>query len=158
MKYRLSLLLILFSLANCTQNFISYVKTPNSDDRNSLAEYMLLSVGLIEPSNIDRTIPDINTNYTPGILQARDIKLAQNFNTLEISKYTPFSVYVNTKNYLVANPYYASEGIVYQAEESTPTQGKFVFISGEKSGQLKIRLYTPDGTLQSESTWYIEII
>ncbi len=155
MKY--ILLLLIISLANCTQNFISYIKTPHFEGKNISAESLLLSVGLIDPVYVDHTYSFPVAEYPTGTLVQKSSRLAQNYNTIQVPQHTHFEISVNTRNHLIANPYYASEGIIYQADKSTPNQGKFIFVSGEKSGQLKIRIYTPEGILQSESTWYVEV-
>ncbi|MGL4677514.1 MAG: hypothetical protein ACRCWI_07605 [Brevinema sp.] len=157
MKYQPLLLSSIILFSNCTQNLISYVKTPYILDKISV-EQALEKVGLIRSISSNDKAPIPMTNYQTGILIEDTPRLQQQFNTLQVTKNSDFQITINTKNYLIVTPYYASPGIVYQADKSAPKQGKFQFISGEQSGQIKIRIYTPQGILQSESIWYIEVI
>ena len=152
----LSLVGILFLLTNCTQNFVSYIKTPSKTSFISLEE-MLLEVGMINPPNITSKDPVVNTEYSTGILAEKRHTLQQSFHTKQVIKNSTFTVTNNTKNYLFASPYYSSPGIIYQADQSAPKQGELIFTILDRSGQIKIRLYSPEGVLQSEETWFIEV-
>ncbi|MGL5955896.1 MAG: hypothetical protein ACRC0X_04745 [Brevinema sp.] len=155
MKYLILLSMILLSA--CTQNLISYIKTPYSLDKISL-ERVLADVGLIRDASSNGKDPIPMTNYQTGILVEDSSRLQEFFNTLEVPKNSYFQLTIDTKNYLIAMPYYSSPGIIYRADESIPKQGIFQFTSGTQAGQIKIRIYNPQGVLQSEATWYIEVI
>lgn len=156
MKYQISLLMF-FGFIGCTQNLISYIKTPSSLQILS-AEEMLLRSGLIEPITQKKKTLLSQKQYPSGVLAPPRQQLLQEFNTLQVQLNTPFEVKVNTKNYLIATPFYSSEGIIYQADQSLPRQGKFIFTASGKSGEIRIRIYSPEGRLQTESIWYIETI
>ena len=156
MNKKLFLFGIFLLLTNCTQNFVSYIKTPPILPLISL-EAMLLEVGLINPTNITTKSPISNTSYPTGTLAKKPLIIQRSFHTKQVTKDSTFSIKNNTKNYLFASPYYSSPGIIYQADQSIPKQGKLTFTVIDKSGQIKIRLYNPEGILQSEEIWFIEI-
>ncbi len=148
---------IFLLLTNCTQNFVSYIKTPSSLPLISLDD-MLLEVGMANPSNIVSKAPVVNTNYPTGTLAEKRQTFQQSFHTKQVVKNSTFTVTNNTKNYLFSSPYFSSTGIIYQADQSIPKQGELTFTILEESGQIKIRLYSPEGILQSEETWFVEVI
>ena len=147
---------IFLLLTNCTQNFVSYIKTPSSLPLISLDD-MLLEVGMANPANIISKAPVVNTNYPTGTLAEKRQTFQQSFHTKQVVKNSTFTVTNNTKNYLFSSPYFSSTGIIYQADQSIPKQGELTFTILEESGQIKIRLYSPEGILQSEETWFIEV-
>ncbi len=147
---------IFLLLTNCTQNFVSYIKTPSTIPFISL-EDVLLEVGMMNPSEIISKDPVINNTYPTGTLAEKRQILQLSFHTKQVIKNSSFTITNNTKNYLFASPYYSSSGIVYQADQSAPKQGELTFTILDQSGQIKIRLYSPEGILQSEETWFIEI-
>lgn len=154
MKYKIGLL-IFFLFSQCTQTLISYVKTPHPIQLLT-AEQMFLTSGLINPITVKEKSSITQQNYSTGQLAQPHQELEQKFNTLQVEINTPFEIKVNTKNYLIANPFYSSEGIIYQADLSTPKQGKFIFIADTNYGEIRIRIYSKEGILQRESIWYIE--
>ena len=148
---------IFLLLTNCTQNFVSYIKTPSSIPLISLDD-MLLEVGMVNPSNTVSKESVVNTIYPTGTLVAKRQTFQQSFHTKQVVKNSTFTVTNNTKNYLFSSPYFSSTGIIYQADQSIPKQGELTFTILEESGQIKIRLYSPEGILQSEETWFVEVI
>lgn len=147
---------IFLLLTNCTQNFVSYIRTPSAIPLISL-EDMLLEIGMVNPSNIISKEPIVNKTYPTGTLAEKRQTFEQSFHTKQVIKNSTFTVTNTTKNYLFSSPYFSSTGIIYKADESTPKQGKLTFTILDKSGQIKIRLYSPEGILQSEETWFIEV-
>ena len=147
---------IFLLLTNCTQNFVSYIKTPSTTSLISLDD-ILLEVGMVNPANIAPKESVANTIYPTGTLAGKRQILQQSFHTKQVVKNSSFTVTNDTKNYLFASPYYSSPGIIYQADQSFPKQGELIFTILEQSGQIKIRLYSPEGILQSEETWFIEV-
>ena len=156
MNKALFLVGIFLLLANCTQNFVSYIKTPSAMSLISLDD-ILLEVGMMNPTEIASKESVINTPYPTGTLAEKRQILQQSFHTKQVVKNSTFSITNNTKNYLFASPYFSSSGIIYQADQSAPKQGELTFTVLEQSGQIKIRLYSPEGILQSEETWFIEV-
>lgn len=149
--------LLCLSAVSCTQNFIAYVKTPTNTPLLSI-EQILEEVGLIDPSiTTQKKSFTNNTSFPTGTLVEQSRTLVQEINTLTVPINSNFELSIDTENHLIALPHYSSPGIVYQAEQSIPQQGQFSFFIGEESGSLIIRVYDPDGFLQYESVWHIEI-
>jgi hypothetical protein len=61
---------IFLLLTNCTQNFVSYIKTPTTIPLVSL-EDILLESGMMNPSEIAPKEPVINTVYPTGTLAGK---------------------------------------------------------------------------------------
>ncbi|MGL4388316.1 MAG: hypothetical protein ACRCTJ_02865 [Brevinema sp.] len=154
MKY--FFLMVLF-LSSCTQSFISYVKTVPTAPIISVNE-ILVEAGIIsENTPVQKEL--LTNNYPSGTLLSNNTqKLKTMVNTLEVEAGTAIKIEVDTENYLIAQPYFFSEQIIQDLNNSNPTQGIFEFMIGNKPGMIKIRLYHPNsGKLIKEVSWHIEI-
>ncbi len=156
MLYKILLIFIILSTANCTQNLISLVKTPY-ELKNISVEEMFVRAGIIDPLESSAPQSTHQQHYPQGTLQPPNQELKQEFHTIVVPQNSYFTINVDTKNYLIASPYYSSSGFIYEADRSLPKQGKFEFSSGSIPGLIRIRIYDTEGILQSESIWYIEI-
>ncbi|MGL4562167.1 MAG: hypothetical protein ACRCV0_07790 [Brevinema sp.] len=155
MKY--ILLIIIICLSSCTQSFISYIKKVSVKPLISTDE-ILIEAGLVAVENKTKKNTVTPTNST-GVLISNSTQTLQTvINTLETSAGSKIMIKADTENYLIARPYFSSDEIIYNVENSNPAQGSFEFIIGNKSGMIKIRLYHPHSNLLiKEMTWYIEL-
>jgi len=156
MRHKILILIFLLPIA-CTQSFILYIKNPQKKRLFSINN-ILTESGLIKSTNKIHSQEKNNKIYPQGsLLTNKHIKLAQYIKTLSITNNSKITLSIETKNRLISSPYYTSSHIIYQADQSTPKKGKFVFLVGSKPGIIKIRSYTKEGILVEENLWYIEI-
>lgn len=158
MKYKILCISFIFLQTSCTQNFLSYIKTPQKKEILSLNN-ILTESGLINTPPPLKTKESTNMIYPTGILLTnKHLKLVQKVKTISVTNNSLITLSIDTKNFLIATPYFSSPHIIYQANHSAPHKGKFLFMVGEKNGIVKIRLYNTEGILIEEAVWYIEII
>lgn len=155
MKY---LFLIFFFTSSCTQGVISYVNNINKKPLIDIDTILMESGLILQDTTASKEMIEDQV-YPSGTLQKKSNERLKKFSyTLAVKPSSKITIKADTENYLQAQPYFSSEEIVYDANMSNPSQGNFVFMIGNKPGEIKIRLYHPDtGILKKEITWYIEL-
>ncbi|MGL4394788.1 MAG: hypothetical protein ACRCS8_06160 [Brevinema sp.] len=149
-------LMFLF-LTSCTQSFVSYVKKVPAKPIISL-EDILAESGVVSPSNVSQKNIMTNIHPTGSLVSNSNKKIKKVVNTREVEAGTIITITADTESYLVAQLYYSGEQIIQNFGNSNLAQGIFEFMIGNKSGEIKIRLYHPQsGALVKEMTWYIEV-
>ncbi|MGL5722160.1 MAG: hypothetical protein ACRCY4_07170 [Brevinema sp.] len=153
-----SLILAVLLMTNCMQSSLLYIKHPTPQPLFTV-EQILGESGLIFAENTNQTpILMDQTNLPTATINAPPQRsLIVESKTLETSPGSTVNLMVDTQNRYVATVFYSSAGFLYMREDSTPPQGKFVFQAGDRSGEVRIRLYQRDGLLIKEERWFIEV-
>ncbi|MGL5253472.1 MAG: hypothetical protein ACRC9L_00365 [Brevinema sp.] len=153
-----SLILIFFFTTGCMQSSLLYIRHQNPQPLFTVKQILGESGLIFDEKNTSQPILLDQTNLPTVEIKAPEQRsLLVETKILETSPGSTINIQVDTQNRYVASIFYSSAGLIYMKDNSIPLQGRFVFQVGDKTGEVRIRLYQKDGTLLKEERWFIEV-
>lgn len=113
--------------------------------------------GLIEQEHYSKNTSIQQIFYESDTLLEPSKDITTVHKTLTSNKNTQIEILIETKNYFIASPHYIGSGIIYDRSLSKEQHGRLIFFVRTTSGPISIRIFSPDGQLQREEIWHIEV-